>query len=211
MRSRRYNGMIVAPGEHPSSFLSCEKDMEKIIEKLFVEEPYYSTLLKALLVVNTKDILLPSDGIGEINRNPAYIEKISQMTPKKLHDEGYIRTAPKIKFGENEEVKSYLLFTFDNFAPSATNKHYRDCTVMIDVICHIDHWDLGNYRIRPLKIAGVIDSILNGNRLSGIGTFDLLSCNEIVLTEELAGYCLIFSATHGNDDLIPEVEEDEEE
>ena len=30
MRSRRYNGMIVAPGEHPSSFLSCEKDMEKI-------------------------------------------------------------------------------------------------------------------------------------------------------------------------------------
>ena len=34
MRSRRYNRMIVAPDEHPSSFLSCEKDMEKIVERL---------------------------------------------------------------------------------------------------------------------------------------------------------------------------------
>lgn len=209
MRSKRFNGMVVKPNEHPSSFLSCEKDMQTIIEKLFVEDAYYGTLLKALLCVNNKDVLLDSGDI--INRNPAYLDKINKMTPKRLHDEGYVRTSPKIQFGENEEVKSYLLFTFNNFTPCPTNNHYKDCIVMIDIICHIDCWDIGNYRLRPIKIAGVIESILNKSRLSGIGTFDFLTCNEIVLSEELAGYCLIFSATHGNDDLIPEVDEDEKE
>ena len=76
MRSRRYNGMIVAPSEHPSSFLFCEKDMEKIVEKLFVEDPYYSTLLKALLVVNTKDCFddlftFIDNGYVEISNNIA--------------------------------------------------------------------------------------------------------------------------------------------
>ena len=143
MRSKRFNGMVVQPGQHPSSFLSCEKDMEAIVQKLFVDDPTYSTLLKALLCVNTNDILLPNGGI---NRNPAYLEKINKMSPKKLHDEQYIRTSPKLTFGENEEVKSYLLFTFDNFTPCPTNDHYKDCVVMIDIICHTDYWDLGNYQ-----------------------------------------------------------------
>ena len=81
---------------------------------------------------------------------------------------------------------------------------------MIDIICHTDYWDLGNYRIRPLKIAGIIETLLNNTRLSGIGTFEFAGCNEITLSEELAGYCVMFTATHGNDDLIPEVDEDEE-
>ena len=207
MRSKRFNGMVVQPGQHPSSFLSCEKDMEAIVQKLFVDDPTYSTLLKALLCVNTNDILLPNGGI---NRNPAYLEKINKMSPKKLHDEKYIRTSPKLTFGENEEVKSYLLFTFDNFTPCPTNDHYKDCVVMIDIICHTDYWDLGDYRIRPLKIAGIIETLLNKTRLSGIGTFEFAGCHEITLSEELAGYCVMFTATHGNDDLIPEVDEDEE-
>ena len=57
MRSKRFNGMVVQPGQYPSSFLSCEKDMEAIVQKLFVDDPTYSTLLKALLCVNTNDII----------------------------------------------------------------------------------------------------------------------------------------------------------
>ena len=52
--------------------------------------------------------------------------------------------------------------------------------------------------------------LLNNTRLSGIGTFEFAGCHEITLSEELAGYCVMFTATHGNDDLIPEVDEDEE-
>ncbi len=67
---------------------------------------------------------------------------------------------------------------------------------------------MDNYQLRPLKIAGYIDGILNNAKLSGIGTFQFLGCTEIVLDENLSGYCLTFSAVHGSDDKIEEPEEE---
>ena len=118
-------------------------------------------------------------------------------------DEQYIRLAPKIKFDEHEEVKSYIILSFDNFTPNETNPEFRDCTVSFDIICHTDYWDIGNFRIRPLKIAGYIDGILNECKLTGIGTFNFIGCNELILDEHLAGYTLSYRAVHGSDDRIP--------
>ena len=183
-----------------SSFLSCEKDIEEILRKLFVSSKPYSDYLKKLLVINTQDCL--------DNETSATIQqKIADMSLAKLRQEGYIKLEPKIKIGEHEEVKSYIIISCDNFTPNATNPHYRDCTVTFDIICHTDYWDIGNYRIRPLKIAGYIDGILNKARLSGIGTFNFIGCNQLILNEELSGYTLIYSAIHGNDDKLPPKDE----
>ena len=73
----------------------------------------------------------------------------------------------------------------------------------IDVLCHTDYWDLGNFRVRPLKICGYIDGILNNAKLSGIGTFQFAGCTELVLDETLSGYTLSYNAIHGTDDLLP--------
>lgn len=197
MRSSKMNGYI---GKFDSSFLSCEKDLESIIRKLFVDSKPYSEELKRLLVINTKDCL-------NDRTNPVYLNKLKEMSVKKLMEDGYVRITPKIPRGENQEVQTYLVISFDNFIPNSTNNYYRDCTVMIDILCHADNWDIGNYRLRPLKIAGYIDGILNGERLSGIGTFQLRGCNELVLAEDMCGYCLIYSAVHGVDDAIPVEEE----
>jgi len=43
--------------EFTSSFLSCEKDLEAILKRLFMESQPYSDELKKLLVINTKDCL----------------------------------------------------------------------------------------------------------------------------------------------------------
>ena len=197
MRGSRFNGF---QGELKSSFLSCEKDTEAIIRKLFVESKPYSDLLKRLLLINTDDCLNDMT-------NQEYINIIKNTSISDLRKKGYIRLEPKIKFKENEEVKSYIAISFDNFTPNATNPRFRDCVVMIDIICHSDYWDVGNFRLRPLKIAGYIDGILNENKLSGIGTLQFLGCNEIVVSEELSGYCLMYSAVHGSDDMIPSDDE----
>lgn len=194
MRGPRMNGFH---GEFKSSFLSCEKDLESIIKKLFVDSRPYSDLLKRLLLINTDDCLLDMT-------NPAYIDKIKRTSVGDLREQGYLRIAPKISLGENEEVKSYLMFSFDNFTPNRGNPYYRDCIIEIDIICNSEYWDVGNYRVRPLQIAGYIDGILNNTSLSGIGKLEFLSCNEIVLSKDLSGYCLMYSATHGVDDLIGE-------
>lgn len=179
-----------------SSFLSCEKDMETILKKLFIESRPYSDELKRLLVINTKDCL---DNLT----SEVYNAKLKEMSVAKLREEGYIKIEPKIRFPEHEEVKSYIIITFDNFTTNEKNPQFRDCTVNFDIICHTDYWDIGNYRLRPLKIAGYIDGLLNNTKLSGIGTFNFAGCNELILSEDLSGYTLSYRAIHGSDDIIP--------
>ena len=191
MRGSRMNGY---QGTFQSSFLSCEKDTEAIIQKLFVESRPYSDMLKRLLLINTKDCLYDMT-------NQKYNDTIQHTSVQDLREKGYIRFEPKILMGENEEVKTYIRISYDHFTPSK-NPQFRDCIVEIDIICHPEYWDLGNYRMRPIKIAGYIDGILNNNKLSGIGTLQFAGMNEIILDENLAGYCLMYLATHGSDDRI---------
>jgi hypothetical protein len=153
--------LAISPLQFTSSFLSCEKDLEAILRKLFVESQPYSDDLKRLLVINMKDCL-------DDKTNPIYVNAIKDMSLAKLREEGYIKLEPKISMREHEEVKSYLVFSLDNFQLSS-NPEFRDCTINIDVLCHTDEWDLGNFRLRPLKICGYIDGILNKARFSGIG------------------------------------------
>ena len=184
-----------------SSFLSCEKDTETILRKLFIESRPHSDELKKLLVVNTKDCLTAT---GE--KEKFYFDMIASKGLKELLDMQYIRLSPKIQFGEHEDVKSYILLSFDNFTPNATNPEYRDCTVAFDIICHTDEWELDNYQCRPLKIVGFIDGILNDCKLSGIGRFHFMGCNELILNEDLAGYTLMYRAVHdvdGDDKILP--------
>ena len=188
--------LALRPIDFTSSFLSCEKDLESILRRLFIESQPYSDELKKLLVINTKDCL--DNKTSEVYKNA-----IKDMSLAKLREMGYIKFEPKVKMPEHEEIKSYLIFSFDNFISNQSNPEFRDCNVYIDILCHTDCWDLGNFRIRPLKIAGYIDGILNKARLSGIGTFQFAGCNELVLDETLSGYTLSYSAIHGTDDSLP--------
>ena len=148
------------------------------------------------MVINADDCL-------DNTTSEVYNKKIKEMTVAKLIQENYIKLEPKIRFPEHEEIKAYIIISFDNFTMNATNPQFRDCTVSFDILCHTDYWNIGNYRLRPLKIAGYIDGILNNCRLSGIGTFQFLSCNQLILDENLSGYTLSYRAVHGSDDIIP--------
>lgn len=192
-----------AKGEIKSSFLSCEKDAESIIRKLFVENRPYSDYLKRLLLINTNDCLIDME-------NPAYIKKIKETSIQDLCSKGYINFVPKLELDEHDECKCFIIITFDNFIPCMGNEYFRDCIIEIDILCHPEYWDVGNFRQRPLKIAGYVDGILNKSRLSGLGTLNFLSCDELTISQDLIGYCLMYAAVHGNDDTIEGGEENAE-
>ena len=192
MRGSKMNGYI---GEFKSSFLSCEKDTETIIKKLFVDSKPYSDMLKRLLIINTPDCL-------DDMTNPKYLEILKKTSIQDLKEKEYLRFNPKLILGENEEIKSYIRISFDDFKPNHDNPHFRDCIVEFDILCHPEYWDLGNYRQRPLKIAGYIDGILNEKKLSGLGKLYFRSCDEILFDDNIAGYCLTYTAVHGSDDYI---------
>ena len=180
-----------------SSFLSCEKDAQLIIEKLFLEDPITGEDLKRLLVLNTKDCL---------DRNNENYNKIMKNTSiKSLIDGNYITFSPRVELSEHEEAKSYMIVSFDNFIET-TNPEFRDCHVIFDVLCPTKYWSTGDFSVRPLKILGIIDAILNNSRLTGIGELHFFGASEHILNEDLAGYTIVYEATHGSDDRIPGTE-----
>ncbi len=174
-----------------SSFLSCDKDIELILNKLFSESPY-SRLLKRLLIINTPDCL---------NQNIIkYDDIVKTFTVKDLFDKSYIRLTPRLEFDEHNDVQSYILISFDNFVTNSANEQFRDNMVTFDIVCNTKQWNLEGFKIRPLMIAGYIDGILNMTKLSGIGEFVFLGAQELILDANLAGYSLSYEAVHFSED-----------
>lgn len=170
-----------------SSFLSCEKDQELIWKKLFIENRPYSDLLKRLLVVNTHDCLDTT--------NLQYQKIIDGYNLGRLRREKYLRVTPRLEMGQFEEVKSYIILSFDDFTPSS-NPQYRDCALSFMVVSHYDEWELDDYKLRPWQICGYIDGILNNSKLTGIGELQFLSASEVAFNEHLGGVLLRYVATH---------------
>lgn len=180
-----------------SSFLSAEKDQEAIWKKLFVESKPYSDKLKRLLIVNQPDCLDES--------KVQYRKVIDNLSLKGMKDQGYLRVVPKLSFGEHEEIKSYIILEFDDYTPS-DNPQYRNCVISFTIISHLDYWEMDDYKLRPHQIAGYIDGIMDGAKLSGIGTLQFLGASQIVLNEYLGGILLRYVATHEKkEDQNPEL------
>ena len=177
--------------ENPhSSFLSVEKDLELITNKILKNER-----LKRLLYYTTKDAL-EKDNIGEDATYELFGKNI-KIVPK-LYIDG--------------SVLNYIIISFDNFTPNATNPEFRDNIISFDVICHFDQWHLKNFQLRPYKIAAELDSMFNGKHLTGIGNLEFLGANPLPINEEFSGFTLIYRAVHGDEDkknLPNPVENDE--
>ena len=192
-----------------SSFLFCKRDAQAIIRLLFVDSNPYSDYLKRLLVINEKDCLDTT--------NATYNAKIAEMSPRELIKHGYIRLQPRLKFPQHEDMKSYILVTFNDFTPNENNPSYLDYDITFDVFCNIDAWSLTDYALRPLEIAGYIDGIINflnkerlntsnsARVLSGLGIMELRHCGQIVLDQHLSGYSLTYRLIHlpSDQDKIP--------
>lgn len=161
-----------------SSFLSAEKDMNLIISKIFANER-----IKRLLYYTTPDCL---------KRENLTQEQSAELIGKN------IKNIPKLKV--DGSVLNYIIINFDNFTMNTTNPEFRDNVVEFDIICHFDQWNLNDFQLRPYKIAAELDSMFDKSRLTGIGKLEFMGANQIILTDEFAGICLLYRAVHGEED-----------
>lgn len=200
--------LILTTNNIYSSFLSCPKDTQILLQKLFVQSRPFSDRLKKLLIINNPDCLTAN--------KQEYQKLIDDYNISKLIEKGYIRLNPKIIRGTHEEIKSYIILSFDNFSPNRVSERYLDYTVHFDIVCYNDAWVLNNLEVRPLMICGYIDGILNSIsdrnkvfqkdrqskiKLTGIGEYSLLGCNQVVLNEDLSMYSLSYRGTHFTQDM----------
>ena len=160
-----------------SSFLSVEKDMSIVVDYLFKNNK-----LKKLLYYTTKDCLTQPNLTDD--------ETLSMFGKQ-------IKMIPKLQV--DGEVLNYIIVSFDNFTPNE-NTEFRENIIEFDIICHFDQWQMNDFQLRPYRIAAELDTMFNDKHLTGIGTLKFLGANQMILTDEFAGLCLMYSATHGEED-----------
>lgn len=117
---------------------------------------------------------------------------------KELFTSHQISSVPKIKIDSKE--KTYIRLTYGTVIRNASNPEYRDNTFCIDIICHYDNWDLGDFELRPYRVAGEIDAMLDKTHLTGIGELEFVSATPYVYNEEFAGVSLTYLAIRGHED-----------
>ena len=169
---------------HPpkSSFLSINKDMKLLIDKFLSNDR-----LCKLLHYTDKNALERKNLTDE--------EKIAMFNKE-------IKIVPKLYV--DKSVLTYIIISFDNFIESG-NPEFRDNIIEFDIICHFDQWPMKDFDLRPYRIAAEIDSMLDKQKLTGIGLIEFLGANQIILNDEFAGICLMYKTYHGEEDkqLMP--------
>ena len=161
-----------------SSFLSTEKDMNIIIDLIMK-----NNRLKKMLYYTTRDCL---------NKPNLTEDETISMFGKQ------IKIVPKLYV--DGSVLNYIIISFDNFTKNYSNPEFRDNIIEFDIICHFDQWHMEDFELRPYKIAAELDSMLNNQRLTGIGKLEFLGANQMILTDEYAGLCVMYQAIHGEED-----------
>ena len=171
--------MIIDKNPMPkSSFLSMEKDMHLISNMLLKNQR-----LKKMLHYTTPNCLSKPDLTED--ESVEMFGKNIKMIPKLYVD---------------NSVLNYIIVSFDNFTPNSSNPEFRDNIIEFDIICHFDQWTLKDFQLRPYRIAAEIDSMFDEKHLTGIGTLKFLGANQMILTDEYAGLCLMYVAVHGEED-----------
>lgn len=117
---------------------------------------------------------------------------------KELFTSHQISSVPKIKIDSKE--KTYIRLTYGTVIRNSSNPEYRDNTFGIDIICHYDNWDLGDFELRPYRVAGEIDAMLDKTHLTGIGELEFVSATPYVYNKEFAGVSLTYLAVRGHED-----------
>ena len=178
--------MIKNYKEPRSSFMSVEKDLSIITDKMLQNQR-----LMKLLYYTDRYVLSPQKIYKDQHPNLTDQQKIELLGKN-------IKIVPKLYV--DGSVLAYIIISFDNFTTNASNPQFRDNIVTFDIICHFDQWQLEDFQLRPYRIAAELDSMLNNERLTGIGLFQFLGCNQIILNDEFAGLTLMYSAIHGGED-----------
>lgn len=163
-----------------SSFLSLEKDAGIIVRDMLANDR-----LKKLLFYEDRNCLnLPS---------------LTQEQTLSLID-NQIRLYPKVEIDNN--MCSYIIINFNNFLTNHSNPEYRDNLIIFSIACHYNAWNLGDYQLRPYKIAGELDSMFNEKNMFGIGKLKFMGAEQVIYNEEFSGLNLVYKSIHGNEDKI---------
>lgn len=161
-----------------SSFLSIEKDLNLVIEKILSNKR-----VQKLLFYNTADCL---------TRDNLTKEQINELFKKN------ILVVPRALV-TGQDINTIAIY-FDNFTRNFTNPEFRDNTITFQIMCQYDNWQLDDLELRPYRIAAELDSMFDEEHLTGIGKTEFVGAQMQPLTKDYGGVILTYRVIHGDED-----------
>ena len=155
-----------------ADFSTVEKDFADITERILTNED-----LVKLMYFNSSDCL--SSPTAEIT--PEIIEEIVAEN---------LRIVPSVRIPKNKG--SYIIITFDAFAPNGENPEFMDNIILMDVLCPSDVWMMDSYMLRPFRMMHELQRTFHKKTLNGIGKVFFLGANLLNLGD-YNGYQMAFS------------------
>ena len=163
--------------EPRSSFLSISKDTAIIMDLILKNNN-----LKKLLHYTSKDCL---------SRPNLSEDESLELVGKNILLTRHVELDPA--------MNNYLLITFDGFAQSG-NPEFRTNMIEFDIFCQKEQQVLQDFELRQHRIAAEIDSMLNTQRLTGLGQIEFVQAVNVVLENNFMGFCLRYRVYHGEED-----------
>lgn len=155
-----------------ADFGTVEKDFADITSRILANDD-----IVKLLYFNSPDCLTEGKAI---------------ITEEILADvvKDNLRIVPSVKVPENKG--SYIIVTFDSFAPNTHNPEFMNNLFLLDVLCPSDNWMMDSYMMRPFRIMHELQRMFHEKPLNGIGKAYLLGANLLNLGD-YTGYQMAFS------------------
>ena len=119
--------------------------------------------------------------------------QIDNKIKKKVLEDN-ILIEPFVRTPEN--LESTIIVHFDDFIPNSENPEYMDKTLSIDIICPPSTWNMGDFKLRPYKIAGYVDGLLNKNSVNGSFSIHNTGGQTLILNKEVAGFTLFYQVIY---------------
>lgn len=132
--------------------------------------------------------LLKYADIRDINKCPDF--EVETLIDKN------IRMKPLLP--QEEEKGSFLIVLLDNFAINPENSEFKVMSIRVDILVPYEDWNKIDSTLKPFRIMGIVDTILNNQRISGIGKLQFQSGEVFSVGEKLGGYTLIYGTEDFN-------------
>lgn len=133
------------------------------------------------------------------------LEPITQQDRLSLIKDKYITLVPYLP--KEEEVKSYLIISFDDFSPTVGTDKAMDYTMSIDVLCHRDLWTMSGLCPRPYLIMNEIKKEFHMAKLDTWGPAVFVGAPSLVANDSYMGFSMLFSMSALEITTIQETEE----
>jgi len=107
---------------------------------------------------------------------------------------------PKSTNGVNKKG-SFINVYMGSAQPQRTNSKYRDDTIHIDIICHLDIWKIINGNIRPYSMLNLIDKKFNNEFIENVSSLQsiyLLASSYRQFSEDFYGYTITYRVSNNS-------------